>query len=339
MKRTNFIALISYIFLTCTSLFAGVTSWPINFSDNGIAISIYSPNLEKINGSNIEFRSVVSVNFDEKNMLAGVAWLNAEVSLNNNEAVFNNTTLNSFKISSTNDIEKVKTVISAALKSNLIVMTKAEFSDWSNLSESNLDFKNEPPIIKFMTNSAVCVMIEGEPKWKLDNKVGKLLNSPYVVLSYDNDPLTYFLRAGKIWFTSDKLFDGNWQVVQNIPEVVLNAVTNLEQSEIEKDFNDIYTNELPQIIVSTNIIELFCTSGAPDWNLIKNSDLMYIKNTNRDVFKDPATQKIYVLISGRWFCSDAIDGTWVYVKPSDLPKIFSTILDDENIFGRSDGFT
>ena len=58
---------------------------------------------------------------------------------------------------------------------------------------------------------------------------------------------------------------------------------------------------VPNVIVTTTPTELIVTDGAPDWAPLQGTNLLYVKNTTGNVFKDLNDQNTYVLVTGRWF--------------------------------------
>jgi hypothetical protein len=99
----------------------------------------------------------------------------------------------------------------------------------------------------------------------------------------------------------------------------------------------------PDVIVVTKPTELVVTEGAPDWaGLDGTGSLLYVKNTDANVFVDMDTQQNYVVVSGRWFTSKGLNGPWSYVNAKDLPPAFARIPDDspkENVKASIPGTT
>ncbi len=83
-------------------------------------------------------------------------------------------------------------------------------------------------------------------------------------------------------------------------------------------------------MVATEPTELIFTQGEPKWAPIGDLDLLYLENTDSDVFLDISTQSYYVLASGRWFAGKAIAETsiWENVPNDELPEAFSDIPPD-----------
>jgi hypothetical protein len=79
------------------------------------------------------------------------------------------------------------------------------------------------------------------------------------------------------------------------------------------------------IVVSTVPAELVQTQGPPVYRPISGTSLQYVTNTDNDIFLDTLQRKYYVLLSGRWFRSDHLNGRWVYVSSDSLPQGFADI--------------
>jgi hypothetical protein len=55
--------------------------------------------------------------------------------------------------------------------------------------------------------------------------------------------------------------------------------------------------------------------------------LLFVKNSNNDIFVDTKSQQYYVLLSGRWYTADALNNAsqWAYVASDKLPADFARI--------------
>jgi hypothetical protein len=72
--------------------------------------------------------------------------------------------------------------------------------------------------------------------------------------------------------------------------------------------------------------ELIVCIGEPNLAPIAGDQLLYVTNTESDVFFDINLQKYFLLLAGRWFSSPSLkEGPWSFVHPDSLPKVFSTI--------------
>jgi hypothetical protein len=73
--------------------------------------------------------------------------------------------------------------------------------------------------------------------------------------------------------------------------------------------------------------ELILIDGEPTLTLISGTSLMFVKNTEQDLFLHRAEGLYYYLTSGRWFRARQLKGPWVAVG-NDLPDDFSRIPED-----------
>jgi hypothetical protein len=81
-----------------------------------------------------------------------------------------------------------------------------------------------------------------------------------------------------------------------------------------------------RIVVATVPAELIVCLGEPNLSPIAGEQLLYVSNTESDVFFEINRQKYYLLLSGRWFSSPSFkEGPWTFVHPDSLPRIFAEI--------------
>jgi hypothetical protein len=85
-----------------------------------------------------------------------------------------------------------------------------------------------------------------------------------------------------------------------------------------------YSAAVPQIFFSTTPAELILLKGAPIYTRITGTHLLYVTNTDNDLFLNDVEQQYYVLLSGRWFRSAGTGGPWSYAG-NNLPQDFMKI--------------
>ncbi len=61
---------------------------------------------------------------------------------------------------------------------------------------------------------------------------------------------------------------------------------------------------------------------------IEGTELLYMTNTDSDVFMDLKGQQYFTLISGRWYTAPSMKGEWKYVPSDGLPADFAKIPPD-----------
>jgi hypothetical protein len=137
------------------------------------------------------------------------------------------------------------------------------------------------------------------------------------------------------WMESEAAV-GPWSVAWNVPSDLSKALAIATQTKqvdlLEGSGNERLSlgdaanqNALPVIYLSLNPAELLQTQGEPQFAPIDGTELVYVANSDNDIFIDTPTQDRYVLISGRWFRSKSIKGPWEFVSGDGLPSDFAKI--------------
>ncbi len=62
-----------------------------------------------------------------------------------------------------------------------------------------------------------------------------------------------------------------------------------------------------------------------NWVPLEGTQLLYVGNTNGNVFQDLLDQQFYVLVTGRWFRAPSLGGPWSFVPGTALPPDFGLI--------------
>jgi len=210
-----------------------------------------------------------------------------------------------------------------------LAMTQAEGENES------VTVKNDPPKILYSTTPAVLILVDGQPVLRSvqGTPFQHVINTP-ATLFYDTSASRYYLDGNGVWVTASTL-DGPWTTATNPPPSLDQAKTEVEQTE-EKDPHDHsrdagpppLSGSLPTIFVSTTPAELLVTRGAPQLSPISKTKLLYVTNTDNNIFLDVRTQNYYVLVSGRWYQSRSLSGPWKWVSGSQLPHDFAKIPPD-----------
>jgi hypothetical protein len=200
--------------------------------------------------------------------------------------------------------------------------------------------KNDPPRIFFSTSPALLVLIDGAPVLRPveGTELQRVINTRVLILN-DRRTGKFYLRLLDGWLETNDIM-GAWQVAQIIPEQLNKALANATASKqvdllsgpaaeagtTKPSLKDLARqNELPTIYVSTVPAELLQTRGEPQVAAIQNTELVYVTNTQNDIFVHTATQDHYILVAGRWFGSQSMKGPWTYVAADKLPADFARI--------------
>ncbi len=194
--------------------------------------------------------------------------------------------------------------------------------------------KNEPPRIFYSQTPALLILIDGQPVFRPveGTKLRRAINTRALIV-LDETSGKHYLRVLGRWEEASKL-EGPWAVATKPPaslETARQAAAKTGQVDQLDDPGPgmkeaAAQGSYPTIFVSTTPAELLQTEGRPEYEPIGGTQLLHVKNTRASVILDPATNEVYVLISGRWFRSKSpAKGPWEYVPHDKLPADFAKI--------------
>ena len=188
----------------------------------------------------------------------------------------------------------------------------------------------DPPKILFVTEPAVLVVFDGAPRFRAveSTPFERALNTPFLVL-HDPRSNVYYLDGGTMWFRARNAA-GPWTKADDVPrEAIQIARRDLEDAgiaddEVEKAARS-KEKRVPRILVGTEPTELIVSDGQPAWRPEVEGELDAMSNTEGDVFRTVSDGRLWLVLSGRWYWSNATAGPWTYVSPDDLPASFRRI--------------
>ena len=82
--------------------------------------------------------------------------------------------------------------------------------------------------------------------------------------------------------------------------------------------------EVPAVFVSTKPAELILVKNGPIYSPVTGTKLVWVSNTESDVFRLGEKGTVYYLVSGRWFSAADFNGPWTFATPN-LPEDFQKI--------------
>ncbi len=184
--------------------------------------------------------------------------------------------------------------------------------------------KADPPTIFFSKTPAVIVNLDGDPIWSpiKGNDLKYAVNTNWDL--FENTPTkTYYLRNNDAWLKAADV-KGPWSPAGALPD-------GFKQLPAEENWNDVKANlpgkaikTAPRVFVSTTPAELILLTGEPSYLLVQGSNLLWVSNTESDVFRLGKTGPVYYLVAGRWFSAPDFAGPWAFATPS-LPEDFKKI--------------
>ena len=336
LKKIIVLAAMALVLALSSSAQAEGEGWPRRFENEKGTVLLYQPQLETFKGDRITSRAAVSMQKKgSKQPVFGVVWLTARAVTDRDtrqvtideakvtDVKFPNATpeqIVQFQDFLTKEIEGRSHTIS--LDRMLAMLDLAEKE-----KAADKQLQTKPPKIIFATHPAVLVLLDGEPKLLPlpDSKLMRVANTPFLMV-YDPAGKTYFLKGGDTWLKAVEV-KGPWQDAGPLPEGLKALEAKMAQGKQPAPQKvEAAGGKLPEIIVSLEPAELIATEGEPEYTPIDDTSLLYISNTESNVFLDTTSQFYYTLFSGRWFASKSLkDGPWTYVAPSRLPGDFARI--------------
>jgi hypothetical protein len=200
----------------------------------------------------------------------------------------------------------------------------------ANLDKSQIVPKNvegvkaDPPAIFFSKTPAVIVNLDGDPIWSpiKENDLKYAVNTNWDL--FEHGPTkTYYLRNDATWLKATDI-KGTWSAAGTLPE-------SFKKLPAEENWKDVKTNlpgkpvkAAPKVFVTFQPGELIFLRGEPNYLLVQGTELLWVSNTDSDVFRLGKTGSIYYLVAGRWFSAPDFTGPWTFATlslPADFKKI------------------
>jgi hypothetical protein len=324
------------------------SSWPRTFTSGTNTFTIYQPQVDKWDENLISLYCVVELKSGKETAAKyGVVWFQArtEVDKVNRLVTLDQAEVTNVKFPVAQDKEHELT---ALLEKRLPGATKTISLDRLEAaleadSEAfkGVDIKNDPPKVIIASKPSLLVLIDGMPQMGdvPGTKLRTVINTRSIIL-YDNDKQLYFLRV-QDWWLQAKDLEGPWEYAKKLSDEMKRAekivVSQNETQHPEDEHNKAHPSlkgtgkkaefaEIPVVHVFFGPAELIETKGEPKYDLITNTNLEYVSNTNGNIFRLGGEH--YILLSGRWFKDATFDGPWAFVAAADMPADFSKIPTD-----------
>ena len=309
-------------------------SWPRKATRGNETISMYQPQVESWKGDEVHAYAAIAVTSTaNKTTKYGVLWFTARTEV---DKVNRQVTLDDFQITRvkfpTMEAREAeyKTFLQAKLpkKAKVIALDRMEaalaVSDSEQAGVEALPVNNDPPKVIFTTKPALLVLIDGPAKFRDvgGTKLKLMLNTQATIL-LDTEKNEYYLNVMDGWLRAADLVSGAWSYVAKIPDDMKEITKGIQERQQAKkeegtkppSLKDAEKeSKIPVIYVSMGPSELLVTEGPPEFELIPDTGLEYVKNTSASIFRDKTSLDYYILLAGRWFRSKSLEtGPWEFV--------------------------
>ncbi len=233
-----------------------------------------------------------------------------------------------FQTLSKEQVREVTTAIETAIpdEERVIALDRILANlDKSQVIPKNVEgIKADPPAIFFSKTPAVIVNLDSEPIWspikEIDLKYAVNTNWDLFQHTPTN---TLYLRNNDTWLKATDI-KGAWTPAGTLPE----SFKKLPNEENWKDVKAALPGKplkvAPKVFVTLTPGELIMLTGEPNYLLVQGTNLLWVSNTESDVFRMGKTGTVYYLVAGRWFSAPDFTGPWTFATPS-LPEDFKKI--------------
>ena len=314
--------------------------WPkVISAQNGTQIKVYEPEPESFKGNTLMFRSAISVLTSGSNdPVFGAFWGTAKVATDRDNRTMNMQSLDitSIRIPAIEGQDTID-LIDDALETQLpesagaisldeIVATLNQNQQETKISNG---ISNKPPKVMFVTQSSMLVLMDGDPKLQFNKTLNlqTVVNTPFTIVK--NDDGRFYLYGSKHWYVSNAATGPYQYTNDQVPDNISNAqkiINSKAQASNTSPKTSTDPSVIPNIIVSTVPAELIQSNGEPNFTPIDGTNLLYMKNSDNDIFMDNNSQQYFVLISGRWYKTSSLTSdNWAYVAADQLPTDFANI--------------
>jgi hypothetical protein len=186
--------------------------------------------------------------------------------------------------------------------------------------------KADPPTVFFSKTTAVLVNLDGDPVWSpiSANDLKYAINTNWDLFEHGPSK-TLYLRDDASWLKSSAL-EGPWAPAGTLPESFskLPADDNFKEVKAAVPGKGLTAKTAPKVFVSTKPAEMILVKGEPSYLLVQGTNLLWVSNTDSDVFRLGKTGPVYYLVAGRWFSAPDFTGPWTFATtslPADFQKI------------------
>jgi hypothetical protein len=198
--------------------------------------------------------------------------------------------------------------------------------DPGEVKPHNVDgVRADPPVVFYSTKRAVLVTLDGDPIWKAIRDTGlRFAVNANRDLFEDVPSSSYYLRIDAAWMRATSI-EGPWRPAGRLPD----SLSKLPDDDAWKEARRTLgarsaVDQAPTVLVSRRPAELILLRGAPTYASVPGTGLLWVSNTDSDIFRAGKTGPVYYLAAGRWFSAPDFTGPWTFATPT-LPDDFRKI--------------
>jgi hypothetical protein len=324
------------------------TAWPREIEVPQGLIVLYQPQPERLDGDRLYGRAAVGLETGSGGELVfGAIWFDARLVTDRDErsAIFDDIKITRVRFPNQDETkaQKLTAMLEAELPKRQLPIDLdnliATLETVEARGEIAKNLSNEPPRILFVNEPAILISIDGEPQFREEEGIERVINTPFTIIRSSQSEQWYLNADADHWYSAAKI-TGDWQLQESVPEEIEALApeppeTDEGTGQQDDQSDDVDVDEdsgpAPRVIVVTEPTELISSIGKPEFTPISGTDLLYVSNTDSDVLMDINKQKYYVLLSGRWYTSKSTEGPWAFTPGDQLPEDFRSIPEESDM--------
>jgi hypothetical protein len=308
--------------------------WPKDIISGDYTITLYQPENTSYIDNKLTSNLAFGVKKSEQEPVFGMLWTTSilDVDRANRRASLASVTIDEIRLP--NEVKEDQKNKFQDLINSEVPKWNIEFSldelieSLEEVSITTSELNNTPPKIIYANEPTALILIDGEPKLKEVEKGYELVENTGAFIIKDVKKNNFYLKGGEFWYQS-KAALGPWESVKKVPSKVKKVSKKaVPEKKGEEESTEAYAGAAPKIVMVKEPSELIVFDGEPKYSPLQKTNLLFVENTESNIFMNVASQTYYVLLSGRWFTTKDIKGTWAYLASEELPEDFKNIPTD-----------
>ena len=339
MKRTTLL-IASALFMLFLAIAAQAQSvqergWPRGYSlPNEGQIVIFQPQVASWD-QQLHMVALAAVSYvakDEKKPVMGTIKIEADTSVSLEKRLVKFSTLKitetNFQTLSKDQIREIVTEIEKTIpdEDRMISLDRVLIQmDKSQIIPKNVPgLKSDPPRIFLSRTPAILLAFDGDPIWSpiKDNELKFAVNTNWDVFQHGPTGL-YYLRNGDSWLYATDV-KGLWSAAPKLPDSFSKLPDDENWKDVKASLPGVTPQKPPTVFVATDPAELIVIEGKPNYVPVPGTSLLWISNTESDLFAASKEGPLFYLVAGRWFRAPNFNGNWQFATPN-LPEDFRKI--------------
>jgi hypothetical protein len=195
----------------------------------------------------------------------------------------------------------------------------------SQQQQREIEASDEVPPIFVSNEPALLMMFMGEPSFEPVPETGLKFatNTNWDVFTTGGDAPSYFLRVEENWFTTKDPKNGKWDPAGKLPGGFAKLPKDDNWAEVSANLPGKPAASAMKVFYVDRPAELIVIDGKPAFGNLVGDKLVYVSNTEADLFFHFGDKAHYFLSAGRWFTAPTLEDDWTIA--ADLPPEFAQI--------------